>query len=77
MTPEAVPYGRKTQKPSPVSDVHIVWMTSGLGCDGDSRAGRGGDADSTARRLGLEFDGAAPRADFSGAERREDFRRRR
>ena len=31
-----VPYGHKTQKPSPVSDVHIVWMTSGLGCDGDS-----------------------------------------
>ena len=32
----AVPYGRKTQRDSPVSDVHIVWMTSGLGCDGDS-----------------------------------------
>jgi DNA-binding NarL/FixJ family response regulator len=31
-----VPYGHKTQKPSPVSDIHIVWMTSGLGCDGDS-----------------------------------------
>ena len=36
MTPEAVPYGRKTQKPSPVSDVHILWITAGLGCDGDS-----------------------------------------
>ena len=34
--PDAVPYGRKTQRDSPVSDVHIVWMTSGLGCDGDS-----------------------------------------
>ena len=27
---------RKTQKPSPVSDVHILWITAGLGCDGDS-----------------------------------------
>jgi len=36
MTPEGVPYGRKTQKPSPVSDVHILWITAGLGCDGDS-----------------------------------------
>ena len=33
---EKVPYGRVTQKPSPVRDVHIVWMTAGLGCDGDS-----------------------------------------
>ncbi|HJY05272.1 MAG TPA: hypothetical protein VJ323_03095 [Bryobacteraceae bacterium] len=33
---EAVPYGRKTQRPSPVPEIHIVWMTSGLGCDGDS-----------------------------------------
>jgi hydrogenase small subunit len=31
-----VPYGRVTQKPSPVRDVHIVWITAGLGCDGDS-----------------------------------------
>src|SRR6201998_76810 len=30
------PYGLRTQKKSPVSDVHIVWMTAGLGCDGDS-----------------------------------------
>ena len=36
MTPEAVPYGRKTQRPSPVSDIHILWITAGLGCDGDS-----------------------------------------
>ncbi|MGC1258313.1 MAG: hypothetical protein WA867_22345, partial [Candidatus Acidiferrales bacterium] len=36
MTPEAVPYGRKTQKPSPVPEVHILWITAGLGCDGDS-----------------------------------------
>ena len=36
MSPDAVPYGRKTQRPSPVSDVHILWITAGLGCDGDS-----------------------------------------
>src|SRR4029077_16345697 len=36
MTPDAVPYGRKTQRPSPVSDVHILWITAGLGCAGDS-----------------------------------------
>jgi hydrogenase small subunit len=36
MSPEAVPYGRKTQKPSPVADIHILWITAGLGCDGDS-----------------------------------------
>jgi hydrogenase small subunit len=34
--PEDVPYGRVTQRPSPISEVHILWMTSGLGCDGDS-----------------------------------------
>lgn len=32
----AVPYGRVTQNAPLVSDVHIVWMTAGLGCDGDS-----------------------------------------
>jgi len=36
MPPEPIPYGRKTQKPSPVSDIHILWITAGLGCDGDS-----------------------------------------
>src|ERR1700677_1543847 len=30
------PYGSKTQKPSAVKDVHIIWMTAGLSCDGDS-----------------------------------------
>jgi hydrogenase small subunit len=29
-------YGSKTQRPPDVSDVHIVWITAGLGCDGDS-----------------------------------------
>src|SRR4029078_10028817 len=36
MAAEAVPYGRITQKPSPVAEVHILWITAGLGCDGDS-----------------------------------------
>src|ERR1051326_6064562 len=36
MAPETVPYGRVTQKPSPVAEVHILWITAGLGCDGDS-----------------------------------------
>ena len=36
MAADVVPYGRVTQKKSPVSDIHIVWMTAGLGCDGDS-----------------------------------------
>ncbi|HXO61846.1 MAG TPA: hypothetical protein VN850_08525, partial [Candidatus Acidoferrales bacterium] len=36
MAVDAVPYGRVTQKKSPVSDIHIIWMTAGLGCDGDS-----------------------------------------
>jgi hydrogenase small subunit len=33
---EAVPYGRSTQKAPTVSEVHIVWITAGLSCDGDS-----------------------------------------
>jgi hydrogenase small subunit len=36
MATDTVPYGRKTQRESPVSDLHIVWVTAGLGCDGDS-----------------------------------------
>ena len=28
--------GAKLQAPSPVKDVHILWITAGLGCDGDS-----------------------------------------
>src|SRR5262249_49902758 len=34
--PDTVPYGRKTQKPPKVSEIHILWLTAGLGCDGDS-----------------------------------------
>jgi hydrogenase large subunit len=36
MAAETVPYGRKTQRPSVTPEVHVVWMTAGLGCDGDS-----------------------------------------
>ena len=36
MPNDAVPYGRKTQKPSPVAEVHILWITGGLGRDGDT-----------------------------------------
>ncbi len=32
----SIPYGRKTQRPSPVKEIHILWITAGLGCDGDS-----------------------------------------
>jgi hydrogenase small subunit len=31
-----MPYGRKTQKAPPVKEIHILWITAGLGCDGDS-----------------------------------------
>ena len=36
MTPTAAPYGRVTQKKPAVPELHIVWITAGLGCDGDS-----------------------------------------
>jgi hydrogenase small subunit len=36
MAAEAVPYGRSTQKKPAVAEVHIIWVTAGLGCDGDS-----------------------------------------
>jgi hypothetical protein len=36
MAEAAVPYGRKTQRPPAIKDVHIMWMTTGLSCDGDS-----------------------------------------
>ncbi len=32
----AVPYGRKTQHEPALKEVHILWLTAGLGCDGDS-----------------------------------------
>ncbi len=36
MAEAAAPYGRKTQRPPDVKEIHILWMTAGLGCDGDS-----------------------------------------
>src|ERR1700760_3893884 len=36
MTAEAAPHGRVTQKKPAVAELHIVWITAGLGCDGDS-----------------------------------------
>jgi hydrogenase small subunit len=33
---EASAFGRVTQRPPAVSDVHILWITAGLSCDGDS-----------------------------------------
>jgi hydrogenase small subunit len=35
-TPGTTPYGSKTQKPPKVKEIHILWITAGLGCDGDS-----------------------------------------
>jgi hydrogenase small subunit len=31
-----VPYGRKTQRPPAVREIDILWITAGLGCDGDT-----------------------------------------
>ena len=28
--------GRKTQRPPAVKEIHVLWITAGLGCDGDS-----------------------------------------
>ena len=36
MAAATVPYGRTTQKKPAVAEVHILWITAGLGCDGDS-----------------------------------------
>jgi hydrogenase small subunit len=36
MAEAPTPYGSKTQMEPAVKDVHVVWMTTGLGCDGDS-----------------------------------------
>jgi hypothetical protein len=30
------PYGRKTQREPAVKEVHVLWITAGLSCDGDS-----------------------------------------
>jgi hydrogenase small subunit len=36
MGEEDVPYGRKTQRAPAISEVHVLWITAGLSCDGDS-----------------------------------------
>ena len=36
LSAEMVPYGRATQQPPAVKEVHILWITAGLGCDGDT-----------------------------------------
>jgi hydrogenase small subunit len=34
---ESIPFSqRKASSPAPISDVHIIWITAGLSCDGDS-----------------------------------------
>ncbi len=38
MAAELAPYGRVTQRAPAVKEVHIVWMTAGLSCDGDTIA---------------------------------------
>ncbi len=38
MADAAIPYGRKTQRTPAVEAVHILWLTAGLGCDGESIA---------------------------------------
>jgi hydrogenase small subunit len=38
MSTETEPYGRKTQREPAVSEVHVLWITAGLSCDGDSVA---------------------------------------
>lgn len=34
--PETIPYGRKTQKVLAIPELDILWITAGLGCDGDT-----------------------------------------
>jgi hydrogenase small subunit len=36
MASSVVPYGRSTQNAPAVKEVHILWITAGLGCDGDT-----------------------------------------
>ena len=33
-----MPYGRKTQQPPAIAEIDILWITAGLGCDGDTIA---------------------------------------
>ena len=36
MAVDTIPYGRSTQHTPAVKEVHILWITAGLSCDGDS-----------------------------------------
>src|SRR5665213_1384425 len=36
MPAEVAPYGRSTQRSPDVKEVHVLWITAGLGCDGDT-----------------------------------------
>src|ERR1700755_1762342 len=36
MPAPTAPYGRVTQQGPAVAEVHILWITAGLSCDGDS-----------------------------------------
>ena len=36
MNDSHAPYGRKTQRAPTVKEIHVIWITAGLGCDGDS-----------------------------------------
>jgi hydrogenase small subunit len=38
MTEATVPHGRKTQRPPAIAEIDILWLTAGLGCDGDTVA---------------------------------------
>jgi hydrogenase small subunit len=36
MTEAMIPYGRKTQRDLAIPEIHILWLTAGLSCDGDT-----------------------------------------
>ncbi|MCI0460119.1 MAG: hypothetical protein L0Z62_24470 [Gemmataceae bacterium] len=36
MAEATVPHGRKTQRAPDVAEVHVLWLTAGLSCDGDT-----------------------------------------
>jgi len=36
MAEAAIPYGRKTQRAPAIEEIDVLWITAGLGCDGDS-----------------------------------------
>src|SRR4051794_24275887 len=38
MEPAPIPYGRKTQQPPAIPEIDVLWLTAGLGCDGDTIA---------------------------------------